>query len=316
MLEVHAAASSSNITSYHEFLARFSKTKNVVYGFVEGKEDSCVYSGFINSFLPDDWKVELWPAGNRDRVLSIHNKIDWRYFPKERICFFIDRDLSDLIPQKLREDRNIYVTDKYSIENDIVNRETCQRVLTEVFGFSDVSHDEMDNVCDKFEIELENFFLAMKKTMAQILSWRRTPINANLKNINISKMVAVDKGVVVFDNSDAANIDRNTYIHKSAGVTLDPTSDISAEESEFAKASVYRKFVRGKYVLWFFVEFCKSVHKAASQFFSACSNSPKMKVVISASNAVTVIGKSTRIPKSLRNFLTDTYFVYINNHTT
>ena len=52
MLEMHAAALSSKVASYHEFLSRFSKFKKVVYGFVEGKEDPCFYRGFIDFFSP------------------------------------------------------------------------------------------------------------------------------------------------------------------------------------------------------------------------------------------------------------------------
>lgn len=309
---MHAAALSSQNASYHEFLARFSKTNKVVYGFVEGKEDPCFYRGFIDYFLPDAWEVELWPTGNRDQVLKIHKDIDWRRFPKKRVCFFIDRDLSDLIPQKLRSDNNIYVTDKYSIENSIVNRGTCRRILTEVFGFSNVSHQEMDSVCDKFETELERFFTAMITTMAYVLFWQRSTTRANLSNIKINKLIAVDKGVVIIDESDTASTARKEYIHSRAGVAWDPTVDVSSEKTEFSRVSAYRGFVRGKYVLSFLVEFCKSIHDAADQFFSVCTKPPKMNVSISASNAVTIIGNRARVPSSLRAFITETYSEYID----
>ncbi|MCP4284482.1 MAG: DUF4435 domain-containing protein [Gammaproteobacteria bacterium] len=311
MLKVHAAALSSKIASYHEFLARFSKTKKVVYGFVEGKEDPCFYRGFIDHFLPDNWEVELWPAGNRDQVFRIHRDIDWRRFSKKRVCFFVDRDLSDLIPEKLPSDTNIYVTDKYSIENSIVSRGTCRRILTEVFGFSDVSHKEMDRVCDQFETELETFLVAMIPAMARILFWRRAAANANLNNININKMFSVEDGSVVVDRSTKAESSRTKYIHKSVGIAFDPGIDIAPINAEFSKASTYRNFVRGKYVLWFLIEFCKSIHESAALFFSACAKPPKMKVSISTANAVTIIGNRARVPKSLRMFLTSTFCTYI-----
>ncbi len=310
MLNVHAAALNSKIASHHEFLARFSKTKKVVYAFVEGEEDPCFYRGFIDQFLPDDWEVELWPAGNRDQVFRIHRDIDWRSFPKKRVCFFVDRDLSNLIPEKLPSDTNIYVTDKYSIENSIVSRRTCRRILTEVFGFANVSHSEMDRVCDQFETELEAFLVAMIPVMAQILFWRRAAANANLNNIKINKMFSVKDGSVV-DRSTKAESSRTKYIYRSAGITFDPAVDIAPTVAEFGKASTYRKFVRGKYVLWFLVEFCKSVHMSATLFFAACAKPPKMKVSISAANAVTIIGNRARVPNSLRTFLTNTFCTYI-----
>ena len=309
ILKAHAAALTSKIASYHEFLARYSKSKKVVYGFVEGKEDPCFYRGFIDHFLPEDWEAEIWPAGNRDQVFRIHNDIDWRRFPKKRVCFFVDRDLSDLIPEKLSCDSNIYVTDKYSIENSIATRGTCRRILTEIFGFSNVCHEEMDRVCDRFESELEKFFVAMVPTMARILLWRRANEKANLNEINVGKMFSVEKGALKRDFITESK--RSEYICKSAGVALDPTEDLSEMLTEFGKASVYRRFVRGKYIFWFLVEFCKSVHQEAASFFTACSKPPKMKVSISTGNAVMIIGNRARIPLSLRKFLANTFCAYV-----
>ncbi len=311
MLKVHAAALSCKIASYHEFLARFSKTKKVVYGFVEGKEDPCFYRGFIEHFLPDDWEVELWPAGNRDQVLRIYRDIDWRQFPKKRVCFFVDRDLSDLISEKLPNDFNVYVTDKYSIENSIVTRGTCRRILTEVFGFSNASHDEIDRVCDQFEANLEEFFIAMIPTMARILFWRSAGTKANLNDIKIGKMFSIQDGRLIVDTSSAAEAKRALYIHKSAGVKFEASTDISIHEAQFRKASSYRSFVRGKYVLWYLVEFCKSVHQSSATFFAAYVNAPKMKVTVSAGNAVTVLGNRARVPQSLRTFISNTFCAYI-----
>ena len=311
MLQIHTAALSSKIASYHEFLARFSKKKKVVYGFVEGKEDPCFYRGFIDHLLPDDWEVELWLAGNRDQVLRIHSDIDWRRFPKKRVCFFIDRDLSALLPESIPTDTNIYITDKYSIENSIVTRGTCRRTLTEVFGFSDVNHKEMEIVCNRFETEFETFLVAMIPIMAWILFWRRTAAKANLNNINISKMFSVQNGSLVVDRPAQGESSRTQYIHTSVGIAFDPTIDISPTKAEFGKTSIYQKFVRGKYALWFLVEFCKSIHESPTSFFSGCTESPKMKVFISAANAVTIIGNRARVPHSLRTFLTNTFCAYI-----
>ena len=312
MRKLHDAALSSKIASHHEFLVRFSKTKKVVYGFVEGKDDLGFYCGFIEHLIPDDWEVELWHAGGKDKVIQIHKYINWRRFPKKRVCFFIDRDLSNLIPDKLPSDRNIYVTDKYSIENSIVTRGTCRRILTEVCGFSNVSHKEMDQVCNQFKTELKTFLVAMIPTMARILYWRREKEKANLNNINIGKMFSVKNGSVSVNKPFTTELSRMEYIHRSAGIPFDTAIDTSLVNAEFSKASTYRKFVRGKYVLWFLVKFCKSVHENFTLFFPTCAKQPKIKVFMSTANAVTIIGNRARIPESLRTFITDTFCAYIS----
>ena len=313
MLKLHADALESNVSSYHEFLTRYSKTRKIVYGFVEGRDDPCFYRGFIDYFLVDDWSVELWPAGNRKQVLDIHNEIDWSRFPKNRICFFVDKDLSILIPERLTRDENIYVTDMYSIENSIVDSQTVKRVLGEVFGFSKARHSEMDGVGSYFEDQLERFLVAMIPVMAQILRWRRTKADANLSDIKLESLLVVEAGSVKIDDSAVGMRAAREYIHLATKCDFVQSDDISHEIREFHANSHHRSFVRGKYVLWFMVEFCKSVRDSYEQFFTGYKRQPKMNVSISAKNAVTIIGNRARIPRSLRGFLAHNYGDYIQS---
>ena len=125
MLNTHADALRAPTTHYHDFLLRYNAHAKVVYGFVEGRQDPCYYRGFIEYSLPDDWTVELWPVGRKAAVYQLHAFMDWTRYPKKRICFFVDRDFDDLLLEKRINDLNIYVTDDYSIENSVVNRQTC-----------------------------------------------------------------------------------------------------------------------------------------------------------------------------------------------
>lgn len=311
MIDIHAAALSSKIASYHEFLSRYLKTAKVVYGFVEGKEDPCFYRGLIESLLPDDWGVELWPAGNKDRVYEVHRDIDWRRFPKTRICFFVDRDLSDLIPESLLADTNIFVTTGYSIENDVVNKTACHRILTELCGFSDADHGELEAACDLFERELEIFLQAMVPIMAWILAWRRIGLRPNLNDIQLKDVFSLVSGRLQVNPSPKGKSSISEYLHDQCTVINNSAIDIAPIEAEFGLKKNYRKFVRGKYVFWFMVEFCNSVHRDAAALFSGVSKPPKMHLNLSCSNGMAVIGTRSRIPASLRVFIQSTYCRYI-----
>jgi hypothetical protein len=313
MLNIHADALKNKIASYHEFLSRYSKLNKVVYGFVEGKEDPCFYRGFIEHKMPEDWDVELWPAGNKNQVYKIHEDIDWRRFPKKRICFFVDRDLSDFIPEKLKSDSNIYVTDNYSIENDLVNRRTCQRVLTEVCGFGEIGHDEMDGIYDLFDKELESFLLSMAPMMAWILSWRRRSKNENLGNIKMSHLFSIEKGVVRCISRPNGKADLVEYVHDRCHLDIDAAVDISSLEVEWKSNDNYRKFTRGKFLLWFLVEFCKSVRSNACKLIKSCTKVPPMHVTLGVSNGMIMIGNRARIPASLNTFLQETFCDYISS---
>lgn len=311
MIEVHAAAVSSMSASYHEFLSRYSKNAKVVYGFVEGKEDPCFYRGFIELLLPEDWRVELWPAGNKDRVYEIHKNIDWRRFKKSRVCFFVDRDLSDMIPETLAHDANIYVTTGYSIENDVVNKAACHRVLSELCGFSIADHGNLEAVCELFEQELDIFLQAMMPIMAWILACRRGGKRPNLNGIQMRDLFSFANGRLQTNATPNGKANVLVYLHDQCNVIHTPGVDIGPTQAEFVRKKTYKKFTRGKYVFWFLVEFCNTVHRDATTLFKGMTKPPKMHLNLSDSNGMAVIGPRARIPKSLQNFLQLTFCAYI-----
>lgn len=266
--------------------------------------------GFIEHLLPDDWEVELWPAGNRDQVYRVHADMDWRRFPKKRVCFFVDRDLSSLIPESLSMDSNIYVTDSYSIENELVKRGTCRRVLSEVCALGTLDHAELDAVCDLFEVELEKFLAAMVPTMAWILYWRRIGKRAALNDILMKDLFAFTNGTLRSNPTPKGKSDAVQYIHEQCNVVHDASVNIGALEAEFRKGRAYRHFIRGKYVFWFLIEFCCSVRASAGVHFKTCAKIPPMNVIFSAANGMTIIGNRARVPKSLKTFLSANYCEY------
>lgn len=311
MIEIHSAALDSRIASYHEFLARYSKSAKVVYGFVEGKEDPAFYRGFIDLMLPDDWQVELWAAGNKERVYEIHTLMSWRKFPKKRVCFFVDRDLSEIIPEKLCRDSNIYVTTGYSIENDVVKKDTCKRMLTELFGLSAVDHTELDRIEVLFNSELDRFCKFLVPVMAWIVAWKRNGKRPSLNDILMRDLFSFSTTSVQQIVKPKGQPDVAAYIHSQCNIALDATVDLSPITMLLTSNSNYRLFVRGKYVFWFLIEFCHAVHRNANALFSSVQKIPKLNLTISHTNAMAVVGPRARLPRSLKEFLNDTFLAYI-----
>lgn len=140
MIETHKQPRKSLVQiRLHEFKSTYKKGNKVIYGFCEGKDDYSFYRSPIESCLSGDWSIQFWNVGGVDNVLELHHKFDWRTYNNSQILFFIDRDLAEFTGFKLPDEENIYITDNYSIENDVVNSNTCERVLTEVLGFSDLT---------------------------------------------------------------------------------------------------------------------------------------------------------------------------------
>jgi hypothetical protein len=211
----------------------------------------------------------------------------------------------------LNTDSNIYVTDNYSIENDLVKKGTCRRVLSEICALGTLDHGELDAVCGLFELEMEKFCTSMIPTMAWILHWRRNGERATLNDILMKDLFAFTDGSLRTNPTPKGKANVVQYIHEQCNVVHDASVNIAQLEAEFRKGSAYRRFVRGKYVLWFLVEFCCSVRASAKKHFKASAKIPPMNVSFAAANGMTIIGNRARIPKSLKTFLTTNYCEYI-----
>ncbi len=157
MIDVHSAALKAVNESYHDFLLRFDRTKKVVFGFVEGKDDPSFYRSVIERFIPEDWTVDLIRAGNRDKVLATEATFDWTRFYRTQIAFFVDRDFTELTAPGVAYADNVYVTDGYSIENSVVTSDVMLRLLSEVHNVVDWTEDEKREIVSHFNEQMERF---------------------------------------------------------------------------------------------------------------------------------------------------------------
>lgn len=307
MLQVHLQAVQSPSTIYHEFLIRYKPHEKVVYGLVEGKEDPMFYRGLIEQVLPSGWEVELIPAGNRDAVLNAYGDFDWSRYCIERICFFVDRDLTEFCGRKAYECKNLYITDNYSIENEVVNFGTFRRVLEEVFNISALTDVELSALREIFERNVEFFSESLSPLMSQIIQWHHAGLNPCLGDIPVKDYFHFNAGVLVLHPQFTAVGARVAYAAASLGLPVSAASDLIVREAEFRQKDGPKRFVRGKYYLWFFLEFAGEVHKNLPVVLPSRNVAPKPKVSIGPKNAMVFIAPRLRCPESLAAFFKRTY---------
>lgn len=299
-------------TVMHEFRLRYRRDNRVIYGFVEGKDDPSFYRGFIESNLPQGWKAELWQAGNKDNVNALYAKFDWRSFKKEQILFFIDRDLSDFTEEEVPNETNIYVTDNYSIENDIVDSTICDRLVREICGFTNLEYENSDKIENQFNAQLEKFQDSLIKVMAHIIYWRKKSYNACLNDIYMKHIFSVQNGVLVQKDRPKNKASVIDYIYDQCNQPKEENEEIEGIEQFFQENNLQRKFTRGKYLLWFAVEFCLSIHRDCLNLeFISLDKKPKMVVNLSQSNGVALMAPRSRMTQRLIDFLNITMNKYI-----
>ena len=310
--EHRSARNAKAMIVLHEFKIRFRKNSRVIYGFVEGKDDHCFYRGFIENAIPNDWSIELWGAGGKDSVIEIYSKLDWRRFKKQQIVFFIDNDLSYFTGESIPKDINVYVTDNYSIENEIVNPNTCDRVLREICGFSELNQDISKNIESHFKEQLSCFQKSLIPIMANIIFWKKNNIKANLNDICMKHIFSVRRGFLERKSNPKGHGNIIEYIHRQCNVQQANDTQYTNIAREFEEKAYYKKFTRGKYLLWFLVEFCLSVYNDCSKLkFAEIKNKPKMTINMSHSNAIILIGTRAKMPLSLKCFFANTIDKYV-----
>lgn len=316
MLDIHTSALSSANSVYHEFLLCY-KRGQVVYGFVEGKDDPGFYRGAIDSLLPSNWSVRLFMAGNKDSVTSLHDTMDWSRFPKERICFFMDRDLSLFLGEQLPMASNVYITDGYSIENSICDYQAFERVLAEVLNLSGLREAELQRAQELFNCNCEIFHRSMLDVMAQLALWMKNGFGPCFNNFDACGLFLAAGGVVrlrVEFESASARLQ-----HLSTMLELPISTEDELDDAAMRLAQLYggnRRCIRGKYLLSFFVFCAREMHSAIAAWCPRIERPPSPKMTIGAKSAMMAFAPRARCPESLKLFLQRNFVAYVSTQGT
>lgn len=311
MLGIHSEALENVNAIYHEFLLCYKAHTKKVYGIVEGKEDPIYYKGLISQLLPDDWDVEFIVAGCKNKVLESITFFDWARFSPRRICFFVDRDLSDFFPERPNIPENLYITDNYSIENDVVNFAVFKRLMEEVLNISGLRSDEIDDIERRFNNGLCTFREIMIPIMSQVIYWYRHGQKPCLDHIRLKDFFDFVNGTVSLKNHFLLPQSRLEHVAKCVSLESATLENLISIESEFRMKLGGERYIRGKFLIWFMAEFALDVHRSILNIVKRFTNSPKLKVTIGYSNLMIFVAPRTRCPESLKAFLIHTFGQYI-----
>lgn len=311
MLEIHTEALTEVGSTYHEFLLRYKAHGKVVYGFVEGNDDPLFYRGLIEHFLPAGWCVELIKASGKKNLIAAYEYFDWTRFSLKRVCFFLDRDLSSFVEEKDLCGENVYVTDSYSIENEFADFGVFKRVLSEVLNIDDLTEGEWLGIKEKFDTGLAFFLENMVPVMAQIILWRRQGVSSCLDNIKLKNIFEIENGGLKVKGGLEGRMAKIEEIARLVKEKASKEDELESVEQEFLSNEGAKKFVRGKYVLWFFVELALDIYRSISNLVARLSKPPKISITIGAGNAMVFVAPRLRCPESLKEFIERTYCIFI-----
>lgn len=307
MLEILEQAVEDEPGLYHEFLLSYKSTRKCIYGFVEGKTDPSYYTVKINEHLPCEWEAELWPAGSRKEVLKLHQCFPWSRFAKRQILFFVDKDFTDFTNAYNINDENIYQTDFYSIENNLVTGALFKEILQDVLGLETLRGKEMRKVVNMFSLELKKFHKVMLVISSHLITWKSRGLKPCANNLNMKDIFAFKSGKLMQIHRQNGYSTVVAYLCQKLGLNRrSMMKELKEVQVALKSESTPKKYTRGKFEAWFFVNFCKHIHENICHFSGKVRSPPKTHINLSLKNFVSIVGPRSRTPDSLHEFLRQT----------
>lgn len=267
VLQMQNSANSANV-AFLSMLQKYKIDDTTIYGYVEGEEDITFYQHLIDPLLPEDMEIiinkvgYLEVKGGKAKVVAIYNGIDWSLYSKNRILFFVDRDLSNIISDTTPTDVNIYVTDYYSIENHTATSRVLIRLLKEIYGLDILKPDQLAEIGERFNSQKENFCKEMSEIMANIILWKNSGVDRpQYNNINIDKLLSIDNNLEVKHKLSEDDFIKAIYNQSKVDLAThyNNKKEIATLKNEFISSNNHLYFTRGKYMTWYLKEFIRSL---------------------------------------------------------
>ena len=286
----------SNQVTYMNFLKGLNKSKPSVHVFYEGKTDNGFYGSLIRREIPNEVTVKTYVCGNKNEVYKTREKLLVRTYPNDSLIFLVDKDLDDLIPIQRVDSQDIFVTEYYSIENYLVNDNVFSQTCSELYKL-DAGTEQLELITAEFKKACKTYSEAVLVVMAWVLCCRRLQLKPKLNNIKMSDLFSINESLEVLNIK--SNSEMISYLHDKAKVDATIFEQYISDVVDELKAVEPLNFIRGKYHLWFFVEF---LSMAKLTLEKANQTNIKMHFNLNHSTALDFLGPRLRNPKKLSEF--------------
>jgi len=162
---------------------------------VEGDDDKIVYSYWISRVFPSlafEFFICLGKREVRNLCNSLHADLSGS---NREIAYLVDRDFDDLAGFDSVE--NVFMLDRYSIENYLVERDVLSETVKVAFpGSGDPAHREA--LCEVFQKDYMRFLEIVAPLNRRVFFARKTKLDIDdLMPDSLSKLATVALGEVI-----------------------------------------------------------------------------------------------------------------------
>lgn len=217
----------------------------------EGFDDKSVYAQWIRQIIPN-FKYEPFLCGGKKYVLQLKAVLDRDLGNlRDLVYFFVDRDFDDLAGQA--PTKEIFLTDRYSLENYIVDPVVLDAILVEELHCH-AAPNVRSRIVDIFLTDYETFLTETKEINFLLYCARRLRIKIlNSLPEKISKIAVIDIGSIKATEVKAVDIIQ---------LSVQPTDEeFNVLRLEFDGMDPKHRY-RGKFAYMFFIKWLSILNEA------------------------------------------------------
>lgn len=280
-----------------EFIRVYEPGTEDIYVFFEGRDDQAYFLPEIRRRRRGKGDIVTFRCNGKANVLGMLPNVIRRIDHEWRALFFVDKDLDDLLGLNRIALPCVFETEVYSIENYLVSREAFEVVWTDVFQLS-LADARFEAAVAGFDASHGRFLRRARGLMAWVLAARRQMNGRpNLQNAGMSWVFPLAQA----DGSMRRRrpIARDLESRCQVGGPIPWRCCLAAGRE--LRGRDPKAFVRGRWELWFFIQFCRRVRAALEQ--QAGTERPGTGADLNEANAVEILGARLPYPKRVLAFL-------------
>lgn len=300
LIDLLRCARSKPVSVVHEFKLYHDPRRVQIHAFVEGHGDRAFYSEFIRPRLSANARLYTYNCKGKRAVLDTMTKLRGELPEARTLLFFIDKDLDDLLPEEL-DYGEAFCTDGYSIENYVDEQSAVFSWMEAAFVIRGVTYD-LSSLTDAFEKERRRFRKRMLGLMAWILAHRRAGNKPVLSAIDLAKIFQLDEA----GRTIRRKVSEGYLVHLDKVTQVETTREILVDAlawGRLLKKTEPRVWLRGKFVVWFLVQFIRRTEEALHKSALEEGGSVKCSVQFHEENLVELLVPKIAEPARLSEFL-------------
>ncbi len=242
------------------FLSYRAKYPDGILIAVEGNDDKLVYSYWIKR-LDESLAYEFYVCGGKRQIAKLRNSLAVdRTGADKNVFFIVDRDFDDL--SKFESVDRVFMLDRYSIENYLVDRSVVDETIRVAFpGSGDPV--KRKTLCDLFDADFADFLGVTYEINLRVFVARRLSINIDdLIPTSLSMLACVDLGQV-----ESCKLPASEALPLSLDFDTEMVEGLTKEFRDFDPITRYRGKFSYKFLSAWLSKLSDAHRRGAEQFF-------------------------------------------------